>query len=152
MEESGVQLSGAFIYLTIWFAILTLLKLEPIAHTSVQNHNTDTTSFSIKAWSTHKEDSATVNTIPEISPLDLFVPLPLSLEVTDSIPSNFQFQERNSANSTPPSIWFDALDTLGHTGYVADPTLSRRSVIQWHEDQSHLTLTSERGYYVLVRT
>ena len=104
------------LYLTIWFAILTLLKLEPIAHTSVQNHNTDTTSFSIEAWSTHKEDSATVKTIPEISPLDLFVPLPLSSEVTDSIPSNFQFQERNSANSTPPSIWFDALDTLGHTG------------------------------------
>jgi len=127
------------LYLTIWFAILTLLKLEPIAHTSVQNHNTDTTSFSIEAWSTHKEDSATVKTIPEISPLDLFVPLPLSSEVTDSIPSNFQFQERNSANSTPPSIWFDALDTLGHTGYVADPTLLRRSVIKWYKDHSHAT-------------
>jgi hypothetical protein len=127
------------LYLTIGFAILTLLKLEPINHTSVQNHLTDTKSFSIEAWATHKGDSAKVKKNPEISPLDLFVPLPRSSEVPDSIPSNFQFQERNSANSTPPSIWFDALDTLGRRGYVADPTLLRRLVIQWHKDHSHAT-------------
>lgn len=80
-----------------------------------------------------------IENVPEISPLDLFVPLPLPSEVPDSIPSNFQFQEqaRNSTNSTLSSIWFDALDTHGHRGYVADPTLLRRSVLQWHKEHPH---------------
>lgn len=71
--------------------------------------------------------------VPEISPLELFVPLPLPSEVPDSIPPNFRFQEQ-ATNSTLPSIWFDALDTRGHRGYVADPTLLRRLVLQWHKE------------------
>ncbi len=86
--------------------------------------------------STRNSDSENV---PEISPLDLFVPLPLPSKVPDSIPANFRVQEQatNSKNSTPPSIWFDALDTRGHRGYVADPTLLRRSVLQWHKEHPH---------------
>eukprot|EP00986_Skeletonema_menzelii_P020782 scaffold32299_cov171-Skeletonema_menzelii.AAC.4 len=48
--------------------------------------------------------------VPEISPLDHFVPLPLPAEVPDWIPPNFH--EWNSTNSTPPSVWFDALDHM----------------------------------------
>jgi hypothetical protein len=91
------------------------------------------TNSSSRSSSTRNSESENV---PEISPLDLFVPLPLPSEVPDSIPSNFRVQEQAtySTNSTPPSIWFDALDTRGHRGYVADPTLLRRSVLQWHKE------------------
>ncbi|KAK1741065.1 hypothetical protein QTG54_008317 [Skeletonema marinoi] len=82
---------------------------------------------------------------PEISPLDHFVPLPLPAEVPDWIPPNFH--EWNYTNSTPPSVWFDALDTYGRRGYVADPTLLRKSVLQWHKDHPGATYWDRlKGY------
>jgi len=45
------------------------------------------------------------------------------------------------------TIYFDAIDTRGNTGYIADPTLFRRSVLEWHEQYQNATYWDRINYY-----
>ncbi len=68
--------------------------------------------------------------MPEFSLPKHFVPLHLPGLEPDAIPPNYK--EQQFTDSTPPSLWFDAVDTYGRRGYVADPTLLQKSVRKWH--------------------
>jgi len=76
------------------------------------------------------------NGTPEASLPEHHAPLPW--DPPDSILSAY-YTESNVTNSTPSSVWFDAVDTNGNRGYVADPTLFRRSVLQWHSQHTNAT-------------
>lgn len=67
------------------------------------------------------------NDTPETSLPEHFVPLPW--DPPDSL----------MPNRTESNIWFDAIDTNGNRGYVADPTLFRRLVLQWHRQHKNAT-------------
>lgn len=45
------------------------------------------------------------------------------------------------------TIYFDAIDTQGNTGYIADPTLFRRSVLEWHGQYKNATYWDRIQYY-----
>jgi len=45
------------------------------------------------------------------------------------------------------TIYFDAIDTQGNRGYIADPTLFRRLVLQWHEQHQNTTYWDRIQYY-----
>jgi hypothetical protein len=72
--------------------------------------------------------------VPEFSLQKHFVPLPLPGLEPDAIPPNYK--EQQFTDSTPPSLWFDAVDTYGRRGYVADPTLLQKSVRKWHANHN----------------
>ena len=80
---------------------------------------------------------------PEESLPEHHVPLPW--DYPDSITPNHA--ESNVTNSTPSTIWFDAVDTNGNRGYVADPTLFRRLVLQWHSQHGNATYFDRLEHY-----
>ena len=42
------------------------------------------------------------------------------------------------------STWFDAIDVKGNRGYIADPTLFRKLVLQWHQKNENATTYWDR--------
>ena len=164
-RRKGARFARRSLLFAISFAILLLLTLHPL----VDNNLVQRTRISkidlpqqLQSALNLKEQSKE-SAVPEISPLDHFVPLPLPAEVPDYIPPDFH--KWNCTNSTPPSVWFDALDTYGNRGHVADPTLLRKSVLQWHKEhpnatywdrlqkyQSHLLKKKDEGYMYMEET
>jgi len=86
-------------------------------HGSSDNPNTNTIIL---------DPIATDDAAPEASLPEHHVSLPW--DPPDSLTSNNQTE-----------IWFDAIDTNGNRGYVADPTLFRRLVLQWHRQHENAT-------------